>query len=507
MDRTDNKKNINLYIKNSNSKRLAGILLPVASLDSDEGVGDLGDNAYKFIDIISDIGFKIWQILPLNPLGYGNSPYQPYSSYAGDEIYINLERLYREKLLNESPPKIKIKNKIDYIEVRKYKTKYLKLAYKNFKKNKDFSKFIKNEVIYNYAIFMAFKDINHGKPWNKWENSMRNYMEDKALDLKKYQDNINYHLFVQYIFHKQWLELREYANHKGIRIMGDIPIYVGYDSQDVWEDKKSFLLNKNDNPKFVAGVPPDRFTKKGQRWGNPIYDWKYLEENDFEFWMRRLKYNEKLYDIVRIDHFRAFDTYYCIDSKNKTAMKGKWLEAPGYELLEKIYRQFPNLEIVAEDLGKLRKEVLELRDYFYLKGMIILQFSFESREMTKSSKSRKIFNRKNAIIYTGTHDNKTMRSWYEEVDSKRKKYVNRVLKENKCTQEKLENRILEYLFKMDTDYVIIPLQDILWLDDSARINTPGTVNDKNWSYRFTSMDKLIEKKDFLQNLIIKTGRS
>lgn len=500
MDRRNNKEN------NIENKRLAGILLPIASLNSDEGSGNFGKEAYEFIDIISEIGFKIWQILPLNPLGYGNSPYQPYSSFAGDEIYVSLEKLYEENILKEKPEKVENTNRIDYIKLRKYKEKYLKKAYKNFKKDKDFLEFTKNSFVYNYAVFRTLKNINDDKVWNKWEKPLRDYDNAINMDLSKYQEEIDYHLFTQYIFHKQLISLRKYANSKNVKIMGDIPIYVGLDSQDVWENKENFLLNRNYNPKFIAGVPPDIFSKKGQRWGNPIYDWDYMRRDGFEFWLKRLSYNEKLYDIVRIDHFRAFETYYKINSRNKTAIAGEWKKAPGYELLDKVFEKFPNLEIVAEDLGATRKQVFDMRDHYNLKGMIILQFALEGRDMTKSTKSKKNFNKKNAIIYTGTHDNMTMKSWYENLDKKKKAYVKKVLKDKNCLAEKMEDKFVEYLFKTEQNYAIIPLQDILGLDDEARINMPGTVNDKNWSFRFKNMKEFIKKKDFLKKLIINTNR-
>lgn len=504
MVRRNNKKN-NLKIK-SKSERVAGILLPISSLNSGEGVGDFGKAAYNFIDIISDIGFKIWQILPLNPLGYGNSPYQPYSSYAGDEIYISLEKLFEEKLLRESPPKIINTNKVDYAKVRQYKEKYLKKAFKNFSENEEYQNFKKNETIFNYAVFLTFKKINKLLPWNKWARPMKNWIIDKKLDLICYRENIEYEIFVQYIFHKQWMELKKYANLKNVKIMGDIPIYVGFDSQDVWENRDAFLLNKLGNPKLIAGVPPDNFSKTGQRWGNPIYNWDNIQKDDFRFWVDRIGYNYNMYDIIRIDHFRAFDTYWCINPRNKTAMKGKWVEAPGYELFEKIFKVFPDIQIVAEDLGDIREQVLRLRDYFGLKGMIILQYAFDSKDMTKSRKSIKRFNKKDSIIYTGTHDNQTVVGWYNNLSNDMKKYVQKILKKQNCTDDNIVNSIMEYLFKSNSDYAIIPLQDIIGLGDESRINTPSTLNDINWTYKFTDMEKLKEKSYFLKKLIINTDR-
>lgn len=510
MGRSNNKKNRlgQKFIREVELKsdRKAGVLLPVSALNGDEGIGDFGDAAFEFVDILSEIGFEIWQILPLNPLGYGNSPYQPYSSFAGDEIYISLEKLKRINLIKSDIPKIPQDKKVDFIKVRAFKEKYLREAFKNFEPDDDYKQFIKNEFIYNYAVFMTFRKHNNFAVWNKWSDSMKNWVDDKRLDLTEFKDEINFKLFEQYIFYKQLGELRSYANAKKIEIMGDIPIYVGLDSQDVWQNKKCFLLNKNGNPKFIAGVPPDNFSKTGQRWGNPVYDWEYIQENDFQFWIDRIGYSSELYDILRLDHFRGFETYWKINSRNKTALKGVWVEAPAYDLFEKIIKFFPSLEFVAEDLGDLRQEVFDFRDYFDLKGMTIIQYSFDGRKMTKSKKSKENFDKKNMIVYTGTHDNMTMKSWYEALCPERQKYVMRVLKSEGCLEEKFEDKLTHYTLKHNADYAILPLQDIVGYGDEARINTPGTCNNINWTYKFTSMDELKAKKEFIRNLLKETNR-
>lgn len=481
--------------------RLSGILLGISSLNSKYGIGDFGKEAYEFVDIIAEIGFKIWQILPLNPLGYGNSPYQPYSSYAGDEIYISPELLYEQGLLKKKPKTIKDTNKIDYEKVRKLKGEILKEAFKNFKKDKDYEEFLKFDFVYNYAVFLTFKKKNNLNSWNTWESDMKSWIKDKKLDLSPYKQDIDYEIFVQYIFYKQWIKLKQYANSKGLKIMGDIPIYVGLDSLDVWENQKAFLLNKNGNPKFIAGVPPDYFSKNGQRWGNPIYDWDYLKDNNYNFWIKRLEYNSKLYDILRIDHFRAFDTYWKVNAKNKTAKKGEWVEAPGYELFDLIKKELPALEIVVEDLGDLRKEVLELRDAYDLKGMKILQFGFDPNETNND-----FADKKNMIIYTGTHDNQTVVGFYNSQDSKTQKHITKIFKENKYDYKNIANGFLEMAFNSIADYAIVPLQDILGLDDSARINTPGTLDNINWSYKFTTMQGLKDKGAYINKLLKQTNR-
>ena len=291
-----------------NKERLAGILMPVSALPSDEGIGTLGKAAYRFIDIMQEMGMSIWQILPLNPLGYGNSPYQPFSSFAGDSLYIDLEFLFEEGLLDEKPaPFPKKSNKISYDLVREYKEPFLKKAYASFKKKAEkassYTEFCKMDWVRPYAVFFVLKKANQMRCWNEWPKEQQNWILDKKLDLTPYEEEIDYQIFLQYLFYVQWNALKDYANGKGILIMGDIPFYVGIDSLDVWQAREDFLLDKDGHPRFIAGVPPDYFSATGQRWGNPIYDWEHLKENHFRFWMDRLSYSSKLYDIFRIDHF------------------------------------------------------------------------------------------------------------------------------------------------------------------------------------------------------------
>lgn len=478
----------------------AGILLPLQSINGDYGIGDFGEKSYEFIDIIKKSGFDMWQILPLNPLGYGNSPYQPYSSFAGDEIYISLELLYEDGLLSEKPKKLEGKSRIDYEFVRKYKGKYLKKAYENFKKNKgyedkSYKEFLKFDFVYNYGVFITLKKENDLKSWKDWPDEMKNWIVDKKFDLTPYQDKINYEIFLQYIFYKQWMKLKAYANKNKIKIFGDIPFYVGLDSLDVWENQKYFQITKEGNPKLIAGVPPDNFSATGQRWGNPIYNWEKIKEDDFSFWINRLSYNGKLYDIVRLDHFRAFDTYWVIDAKEKTAIKGKWLLAPGYELFEKIKKELKDVEFIAEDLGEIRPEVYKLRDYFDLKGMVIIQ------EFLKPKEKKYIDAPKNSVSYTGTHDNKTIMAWYEDLSKEKREDIRKLFEKLGIKNKNTAEDFFEFAMKRDSEHVIIPLQDILGLGDEARINEPATLDEKNRTFKFTSMEKLKEKEEFLKKII------
>ena len=486
--------------------RLSGILMSISSLPSDYGIGDFGKEAYDFVDISCAMGFKIWQLLPLNPLGYGNSPYQPYSSFAGEELYISPYLLYQGGLLKKLPEKIKQSNHIDYTRVRRYKDDILRKAYNNFKEKKlykeqSYLEFLNFDFVYDYAVFMTFKKVNDMQCWNNWNLEMKNWIKDKKADLSKYEDDINYEIFIQYIFYTQWMKLKKYANDKGLKIMGDIPIYVGLDSLDVWQNQKSFMLNKNGNPKFIAGVPPDFFSKKGQRWGNPIYDWDYIQKNNFDFWIKRLDYNSKLYDIIRIDHFRGFDTYWKINARNKTAMKGQWVEAPGHQLFSLIQKKFPHLEIVAEDLGDLRTEVEELRDDFNLKGMKILQFVFEPNENNNNFKDRK-----NMIIYTGTHDNQTIEGFYKSKDNVEQREIVDYFKKNHYDSKNISDCFVEMCLESIADYAILPVQDIIGLDDNYRMNTPGTLGDHNWTFKLTDFKALKDKTDYIHTLLEKTKR-
>jgi 4-alpha-glucanotransferase len=486
--------------------RLSGVLLPVSALPSDYGVGDFGKEAYKFIDISCEMGFKIWQILPLNPLGYGNSPYQPYSSFAGDDIYISPQLLSEDGLLDKDIEKIKISDKIDYENVRRFKGKLLKKAYKKFKEKKlyekeDYKKFLNFEFVYNYAVFLTLKKQNNMQSWNTWPKDMKNWIKDKKLDLTKYEDDINYEIFVQYIFYTQWMNIKKYANKKGIKIMGDIPIYVGLDSLDVWENQKAFLLNRTGSPKFIAGVPPDYFSKTGQRWGNPIYDWDYIKEHNYDFWINRISYNAQLYDIIRIDHFRGFDTYWKINAKNKTAMKGEWVEAPGHELFTLISKKFKNLEIVAEDLGDLRKEVIKLRDDFNLKGMKIIQFTFDPNETNNDFEDRK-----NMIIYTGTHDNQTVMGFYNDKDENTKYEIKEYFKKHNYDTKDIHKGFLQMCMESIADYAIVPVQDIIGLDDKSRLNTPGTLGEHNWSFKLKDFDEYENNINYIKTLLKKTKR-
>lgn len=483
-------------------KRMAGVLMPVSALPSHDGIGTFGKNAYKFVDIIADMGMSIWQILPLNPLGYGNSPYQPFSSYAGDELYIDLDILAGKGYISRERISYinKNRNMVDYDDAREYKTPFLKKAFISFKQDKDanegFEEFCKKEWVKPYAVFITLKKANDMKCWNEWPKEQQNWILDNEFDLSEYEEDIEYAMFLQYMFYIQWNDLKAYANSKGILIMGDVPFYVGIDSLDVWQSREDFLLDTDGRPIFIAGVPPDYFSVTGQRWGNPIYDWDHLKENDFEFWMKRLSYSGELYDIIRVDHFRAFDTFWKIPATCETAVEGEWIEAPGYELLGMVNEKLPNLWIIAEDLGDLRPEVLTLRDHFGLMGMYIAEFSVLSDTPAVE----------NQLIYTGTHDNQTVKGWYMELDNDTRKQVDTKLKHYGKPGDSVNNRVLHFVFESDARLAIVPISDILEYDDSARLNSPGTVGSPNWEWKLDSLSELRERIDWIRGMVSKTGR-
>ncbi|WP_276886650.1 4-alpha-glucanotransferase [Anaerococcus lactolyticus] len=480
----------------------AGILWPLASLNGNHGIGDFGKASYDFIDISKKAGFDMWQILPLNPLGYGNSPYQPYSSYAGDEVYISLDMLYEDGLLDEKVAPLKQEDRVDYNFVRDFKGKYLKKAYEKFKekgldKTEAYKEFLKFDFVYDYAVFISFKKDNDLIAWNEWPKEQKSWIIDRKLDLSPYEEQIGYEIFVQYIFYVQWMKLKAYANKNGLKIIGDIPFYVGLDSLDVWQNQKYFEITEEGKPILIAGVPPDAFSDLGQRWGNPIYKWDELEKDDFKFWIDRLAYNAKLYDIVRLDHFRAFDTYWQIDAKNDTAVEGEWICAPGFKLFDKITEELNDVEFIAEDLGTMMPGVYKLRDHYDLKGMVIIQ------ENLRPWEDHLVEARENSVAYPGTHDNKTLFQWYGELSDDQKESIVKYFRGLGIDNGDLAIDFFDYSMGLPSEYVIVSLGDILGFGEEARINEPSTLNDKNWSFKLKDLSAFANKEEAIRKSIEK----
>lgn len=477
-------------------KKRAGLLFPISSLPNKYGVGDFGKEAYELINKMERANIHCWQILPLNPLGYGNSPYQPLSSHAGDELYLSLDAFVEEGLLKED--EVTEYNKdvpyVAYQDIRKIKEQLYLKAFSRFEENDEYKKFIEeNTWVHSYALFKVFKQHNHDKSWLEWDDQYKYYNKNQSFSLTPFVEKINYQIFLQYYFFKQWNQLKTYANKKEISIIGDMPIYVGLDSEDVWMNQESFLLEEDGTPSFIAGVPPDYFSKFGQRWGNPIYDWDFLEEHDFAFWVDRMEAANKIYDTVRIDHFRAFDTFWKIPESEPTAVVGEWIEAPGYQLFDTLFDKIPHLSVLAEDLGELRDEVYELRDHYHMKGMYVFQFHHsEEFEFDK------------VVVYTGTHDNDTLVGWLDSLEEDDYEVIEELLSD--YDEKEDFQKVIHYCLDLDAQDVIIPVWDIMGCDSSSRFNVPGQIGSPNWEYRLTSFDEFDDYLKVYKEMIENTHR-
>jgi 4-alpha-glucanotransferase len=471
-------------------KRSSGILLHITSLPGKYGIGTMGKEAYIFVDFLVMSGQKIWQLLPLGHTGYGDSPYQCFSAFAGNPLLIDLDKLATEGLLDKKdlPDNQYFEEDIvDYGKINDVKLPILHKIYQNHKKHPSrlrqsrLDAFTQNNKKWldDYAFFMALKTHFKGNPWTQWPEDIKLRNHD-AVNYYKHllNDDIEYFKFLQYVFYKQWLELKTYANLNDIQIIGDIPLYVSFDSSDAWANPEIFEFDQQMNPIRVAGVPPDYFSTTGQLWGNPLYNWERLTETGFEWWLDRIQANFKLYDIVRIDHFRGLAAYWAVKYGEKTAIHGQWIKAPGEELLATIEKKLGKLAIIAEDLGLITPDVIELREKFVLPGMKILQFAFDSGE--ENDFMPHTFN-KNCVVYTGTHDNDTTLGQYlSSKDSDRQmmtEYFNVDKKDPAWSFIKLA-------WSTVADVAIAPMQDILRLDGSARMNFPGKASGY-WKWRYT----------------------
>ena len=400
--------------------RRSGILLPISSLSSKYGIGSFSKEAFQFVDFLAKSKQKLWQILPLGPTGYGDSPYQAFSTFAGNPYFIDLEALIEEGLLTKDECKILEdgSKKIDYAKQFQYRFPLLKKAYERYKSDKkeEADRFQKENQFWldDYAFFMAIKNNQEGKSWIDWDENLKLRDEQTLADYReKLEEEIEFYKFQQYYFYKQWMKLKSYANEKNIKIIGDIPIYVSLDSADAWANPELFLLDEKKTPKLVSGCPPDAFSPTGQLWGNPIYDWEYQRKTGYDWWKKRMQYCFFLYDIVRIDHFRGFDEYYTIPYGSETAMNGRWEKGPGMEFFHAMNQALGKREIIAEDLGFLTDSVIKLLEDTGYPGMKVLQFAFDSREESDYFPHNYV---RNSVVYTGTHDNDTTANWFKELE-------------------------------------------------------------------------------------------
>ena len=466
--------------------RKGGILLPVSSIPSAYGIGSFSAEAYAFVDFLEKAGQTYWQILPLGPTGYGDSPYQSFSTFAGSPYYIDLDQLIRQGWLTKEECEAcdfgTDPSQADYEKLYKKRYPLLRRAFERsgIDREEAFIKFRQENAFWleDYALYMAVKEEQKGKSWIEWEEGIR-MREPEAMQTyrEKCGREMQFHEFLQFLFKKQWLELKKYANARGIHIIGDLPIYVALDSADTWANPSLFQLDDAGIPVSVAGCPPDAFSATGQLWGNPLYRWEYHREDGFAWWMQRISYCYQLYDVLRIDHFRGFDAYYSIPYGDPTAEYGHWEEGPGYEFFHQMKLLLGDLPVIAEDLGFLTPSVLELLEKSGYPGMKVLQFAFDSRE---DSDYLPHHYPTNCIVYTGTHDNDTTAGWYADLDRKDKSFA----KEYLYIQERKEPEwyLIRAAVSSVADTAIIPLQDYLGLGSEARINTPSTLG-MNWKWR------------------------
>jgi 4-alpha-glucanotransferase len=498
-------------------KRASGILLHVTSLPSNFGIGDLGPTAYRFVDFLAVSKQSIWQILPLTPTGYGDSPYQSYSAFAGNTKMISPELLVEDELLSvediEGAP-TGDPDRVDYGAVMEYKNKILAVAFNNFKnahkQRDDFEYFCDFAASWldDYALFRALMKAHNDAPWNRWSKALA-LREPAAMAAAhiEHAEEIEAQKFYQYLFFKQWFLLKAYAKQKGVKIFGDMPIFVAHNSSDVWANPGLFKLKEDGSPEVVAGVPPDYFSKDGQLWGNPIYNWDAMREGGFKWWIERLTATLQMVDLVRIDHFRGFVSAWEVPAEDKTARNGEWVEVPGREIFQAFKTNFKELPIVAEDLGVITPEVEQLRDDFGFPGMKVLQFGLGGNSSNTYLPHHYTHN---TAVYTGTHDNDTVVGWYEEKLKSKEEHDKREL--NFCLHylnsdgAEIHWDFVRAALSSVADLAILQLQDVLGLDSGARMNLPAT--DKgNWDWRAQAPMLTREVSDRLREMSEIYGRA
>jgi len=452
-----------------------GVLLAVSSLWSRHGIGDFGKSAYKFVDWLKKHNYKYWQVLPLNPVGPGNSPYMSTCSEALEPRYIDLDALVKEGLLNKVPDFHKNSVSVDYAAVEKFKEKYLWKAFRKYKKNnnlKAFNAFKKQNVdwVIPYSIFISLRRKNGLYCWNTWI-----FDEDKVYDFSKgypqgHEEECEFYIWCQMVAYKQWFKLWKYAKKQGLLVIADCPFYVGIDSTDCWTNKDQFLFDEKFNPTLVSGVPPDCFSEDGQLWGTPIFDFKKMKENNYKLLVNRIGKLATTCDLLRLDHFRAWDTYCVIPGTDENARRGEWWVGPRTEFFDELYRQYPNIQLIAEDLGDLFQGVHDLRDHYNLPGMYITEFTvFDINQTSKVTQ----------IVYPGTHDNQSLVGWYKTLPQENINF----LKNRFAGAKDLIQAMFDYTWNLPSLMTIVPLQDLLGLDDRARMNYPGTVGSPNWEWK------------------------
>ncbi len=484
-------------------KRANGVLMHISSLPGKTGIGTFGKSAYSFVDFLKESSQTYWQILPIGPTSFGDSPYQSFSTFAGNPYFIDFELLEKDGLLKKSDYENvnwgQNEKSVDFGILYAERQKIFKIIQINFEKNipSDYYDFCtyNSAWLEDYSLFMAIKDAHGGCSFNLWEDDIRQRKSDALKEwTEKCKERISYYKILQYLFYKQWYALKKYANERGIKIIGDIPIYVAADSADVWSNPKEFALDENFNPIEVAGCPPDAFSADGQLWGNPVYNWDYMKSENYSWWKKRLEMSLKNYDVIRIDHFRGFDSYYCIPYGAENAKNGFWRKGPGCEFFEEIKKSFGDLSIIAEDLGFLTDSVRQMLKAVGFPGMKVLQFAFDSRE-TNSGYLPHVYE-KNTVVYTGTHDNDTILGWMKSIPKEdlafAKKYV-------RSDEENFVHNLMLLALSSVSNTCILTMQDLIGLDSSARMNQPSTLGC-NWKWR-ASEEEIFnpELKEFLRS--------
>lgn len=463
-------------------RRKAGVLLHPTSLPGPLLNGDIGHQAYRFIEFLASCGFKVWQMLPLGPTHEDKSPYQCMSSHAGNPELISLDWL-EDKLWLDT-------DKINLSETHKsYRQQCLLQAGNNFYQlnNDDWLKKIKlfsvkhNDWLEDFSLFMSLKKKFHNQPWYLWPAALR-HRDKKALaaETEKLQHSIKQIVFEQFVFFKQWHEIRQYGKQHGIELFGDMPIFVAKDSADVWAQRENFLMDADGNMEFVSGVPPDAFSDTGQRWGNPLYDWTFMQNTRFSWWKHRFATQLELFDIVRLDHFRGLEACWQIPDADDTAINGRWVETPGRELLAELFEYFHHLPLIAEDLGVITDKVIELKKAFNLPGMKVLQFAFDGNNNNPHLLHR---HDPDEVVYTGTHDNDTSLGWLRDENNYNRNFFIQYLDLKQQTDEDNVWSLIRHAMLSVSFLCVLPMQDLLLLDSSHRMNTPGTIGD-NWVWRF-----------------------